>query len=224
MATGAVTGLAAEARIARQLGLLAAAGGGTPGGTDAAIASLIQRGVPGLVSFGIAGGLAPNLGSGTLVLPAALRTLDGAGHWVDVEWHGRLARAARAAGIAAVVGGMLGAEKIAATRAEKAMLHAATSAVAVDLESHRVAMAAARARLPFVIVRVIADAADRDLPPAALAPLTRRGRPNLVRVGASLALRPGQLPDLLALGREVRSALEALLRCGRALGPALLRV
>jgi hypothetical protein len=110
MATGAVTGLAAEAEIARQAGLVAAAGAGTPEGTERAIRILIEQGVPGLVSFGIAGGLAPNLLSGTLIAPAAVRATDGEAHWVDVEWHARLTRMAHAAGIPLVVGGIVGAE------------------------------------------------------------------------------------------------------------------
>jgi len=220
MATGAVTGLAAEAEIARQAGLVAAAGAGTPEGTERAIRSLIEQGVPGLVSFGIAGGLAPNLASGTLIAPAAVRGLDDEAHWVDVEWHARLTRAAYAAGVSLVVGGILGAERIAASTAEKARLHAATHAIAVDLESHRVARAAERARLPFLVFRVIADTAGRDLPPAALVPLTNSGHPS-VRVLGSLMAKPRQIPAVLTLARETRAALEALRRAAVALGTAL---
>lgn len=220
MATGAVTGLAAEARIARQAGLVAAAGAGTPDGTEHAIRSLIEQGVPGLVSFGIAGGLAPNLASGTLIAPAAVRGLDGEAHWVDVQWHARLTRAAHAAGVPLVVGGILGGEKIAASVSEKARLHHATHAIAVDLESHHVARAAARARIPFLVFRVIADSAQRELPPAALVPLTRTGHPS-VRVLASIAARPGQISALVTLARETRAALEALERAAVSLGAAL---
>lgn len=220
MATGAVTGLAAEARIARQAGLVAAAGAGTPDGTEHAIRSLIEQGVPGLVSFGIAGGLAPNLASGTLIAPAAVRGLDGEAHWVDVQWHARLTRAAHAAGVPLVVGGILGGEKIAASVSEKARLHHATHAIAVDLESHRVARAAERARIPFLVFRVIADGADRDLPPAALVPLTKSGHPSL-RVLGSIAGRPGQISALLMLAREARAALDALRHGAVSLGAAL---
>ncbi|HLJ18544.1 MAG TPA: hypothetical protein VKU84_00015 [Stellaceae bacterium] len=222
MATGAVTGLAAEAEIAREAGLVAAAGAGTPAGTEQAIRSLIEQGVPGLVSFGIAGGLAPNLASGTLIAPAAVRGVDDEAHWVDVEWHARLTRAAHGAGIPLVVGGILGAEKIAASAAEKAQLYDATHAIAVDLESHRVARAAERARLPFLVFRVLADAADRDLPPAAMVPLTKSGHPS-VRVLGSIVARPGQIAALLTLARETRAALEVLRRGALALGAALRR-
>ena len=222
MATGAVTGLAAEAEIAREAGLVAAAGAGTPEGTERAIRRLIEQGVPGLVSFGIAGGLAPNLASGTLIAPAAVRVLGGEAHWVDVEWHARLTRAAHAAGLPVVVGGILGAEEIAANAAEKTRLREATHAIAIDLESHRVARAAERARLPFLVFRVIADTADRDLPAAALVPLSRSGHPS-VRVVGSILARPGQIPDLLRLARETRSALDALRKGARALSAVLRR-
>ena len=220
MATGAVTGLAAEAAIARQAGLLAAAGAGTGEGTERAIRALIEQGVPGLLSFGIAGGLAPNLACGTLIAPAAVRGPDGEAHWVDVEWHARLTRAAHAAGIPLVVGGILGADKIAASAREKAQLREASHAIAVDLESHRIARGAERARLPFLVFRVIADAADRDLPPAALLPLTRSGHPS-VRVLGSIVAKPGQISALLTLARETRAALDALRRGALALGSAL---
>ena len=220
MATGAVTGLAAEARIARQAGLAAVAGAGTPDGTDRAISSLIEQGVPGLVSFGIAGGLAPNLASGTLIAPAAVRGLGDEAYWVNVEWHARLTRAAHAAGVPLTVGGILGAQTIAASVSEKARLHRATRAIAVDLESHRVARAAERARLPFLIFRVIADSAQRDLPPAALVPLTKSGHPSL-RVLGSIVAKPGQIPALLELARETRNALQTLERAAVALGAAL---
>ncbi|HVM80962.1 MAG TPA: hopanoid-associated phosphorylase [Stellaceae bacterium] len=224
MTVGAVTGLAAEAALARELGLAAAVGAGTRARTEAAVADLLARPVLGLVSFGIAGGLAPGLPTGTVVLPAAVRGSDGSAHWVDIDWHERLAKAARAAKLAVVVGGMLGADEIAATAAAKADLHRTTRAIAVDLESHVVAAAAARARVPFVVLRTIADTAGQDLPPAALLPLTRRGRPSLPRVLISLALRPRQIPALKTLDREFRTALDALRKAGRALGEALLRI
>jgi len=224
MTVGAVTGLAAEAALARDLGLAVAVGAGKRAGTEAAIAELLARPVLGLVSFGIAGGLAPGLPTGTVLLPAAIRGSNGSAHWVDIDWHERLAKAARAAKLAVLVGGMLGADEIAATTAAKAELHRTTRAVAVDLESHIVAAAAARARVPFVVLRAIADTAQQDLPPAALLPLTRRGRPNLPRVLLSIAVQPRQVRTLRALDRECRAALDALRAAGRALGDTLTKL
>ncbi|HEV2548545.1 MAG TPA: hopanoid-associated phosphorylase [Stellaceae bacterium] len=221
MSVGAVCGLRAEAIIARQIGLVAAAGGGSSAGTHAAIARLLAAGVRALVSFGIAGALAPSLGCGALLLPAAVRSSDGAAYWVDREWHARLAAAAQAKGIPVTVGGMLGHDAIVPTAAEKATLYRATNALAVDMESAHVAEAAARARLPFVILRAVADPATQDLPPAASVPLRANGRADIAAVLASLAREPQQIPALLGLAGATATALWTLYRTGRALGPAL---
>jgi adenosylhomocysteine nucleosidase len=221
MSVGAVCGFRAEAIIAERLGLLAEPGGGSVAGTAAAIEWLLADGVRALVSFGIAGALSPTLKCGALVLPAVVRSDDGAAHWVDRDWHARLAAAAAAKGIAVAVGGMLGSDAAVVTAAEKAALHGTTNALVVDMESVRVAVAASRARVPFVILRAIADPAARDLPPAARIPLRANGRADLAAVMASVAKQPGQVPALLRLAGETAAALWALGRAGRALAPIL---
>ncbi len=52
--------------------------------------------------------------------------------------------------------------------AAKATLRAASGALAIDMESAAVAEAAAEAGVPFLVLRVIADPADRAIPPVAL--------------------------------------------------------
>jgi adenosylhomocysteine nucleosidase len=221
MSVGAVCGFRAEAIVAEALGLIAEPGGGSVAGTDAAIERVLADGVRALVSFGIAGALAPTLQPGALLLPAAVRASDGAAHGVDLDWHSRLAAAAKEKGITVAVGGVLGHDTIVATAVEKAALHRATSALAVDMESLRVAQASARARLPFVILRAIADPAARDLPPAARLPLRGDGRADLAAVLASVASKPGQILALLRVAGETAAALWALKRAGKVLAPVL---
>jgi adenosylhomocysteine nucleosidase len=221
MSVGAVCGFRAEAIVARGLGLVAEPGGGSAVGTDAAIARLLAAGVRALVSFGIAGALAPSLKCGALLLPAAVRGGDGVIHPVDLDWHARLAAVAKAKGIAVAVGGLLAHDRVVASAAEKAELHRATNALAVDMESARVAAAAARERLPFVILRAVADPAAQDLPPAASVPLRANGRADVGAVLVSLAKEPKQIPALLGLAGETARALWTLHGAGRALGPAL---
>jgi adenosylhomocysteine nucleosidase len=222
MSIGAICGLRAEAIVAGQLGLVAEPGGGGVRETEAAIERVLAGGVRALVSFGIAGALAPTLARAALVLPAVLRSSDGGAHWVDLEWHARLVAAARSKNLAFAVGGMLSSDAIVATAAEKAALYRATGAIAVDMESRLVAAAAARAQLPFIILRAIADPAARDLPTAARIPLREDGRADLAAVFASLVKEPSQIPALLELAGETAAALWALFRGGRALGPALI--
>jgi adenosylhomocysteine nucleosidase len=212
MAAAAVTGLAAEARIARRAGLAAAASGGDAGCTAASIARLIADGASALVSFGICAGLDPALAPGALLLPQAVRDESGARLAVDAAWRGRVAAALSVLGIAVAAGDLLGADAIVATPARKAALFGAGGAFAADLESHLVARAAAQAKLPFLALRAVADPASRALPPAALIELDPQGRPALGAVLGSLARRPGQLPALLRVAGDTRRALAALRR------------
>jgi hopanoid-associated phosphorylase len=223
MPTAAVTGLAAEARIARRIGWRAAAAGGDAERTRQAMAQLIAGGASALVSFGICGGLDPSLGSGALILPHTVSSEDGRHRRVDLALRGALASALARAGIAAAGGDILGAARAADTPSRKAALHRQSRAVAVDLESHLVAEAAAAAGLPFAALRAVADPAERALPPAALIGLDATGRPALGRILRSLAAQPSQLPALLQLARDTRRALMALRRAGDALDGAVPR-
>jgi adenosylhomocysteine nucleosidase len=104
-----------EERIARRLGPTALVGLGA------------SRGVPEgrLVSFGIAGALSPDLPVGTVI--DATRVVDESG---AVLWEGGPLGAASAR-----TGTILGASRIVDDPAERARLHAATGAQAVDMES-----------------------------------------------------------------------------------------
>ncbi len=213
MAIIAVTGLRAEARIAQRAGLSVVCAGGTPAHTAAALGQAIAGQAIGggraglLLSFGIAGGLAPGLAPGTLVLAGAVIAADGTRHPVDES-----ARLRLAGRLGAVSGDLLGGEAIVAGSAEKAALHARTGAVAVDLESAVVALAAAQAGLPYLVLRAIADPASRDLPTAARIRLKPDGAPDLGRIMASLLIEPGQIFALVRLASDTRRALRALAR------------
>jgi adenosylhomocysteine nucleosidase len=212
MPVAAITGLAAEARIARELGMRAAAGSGDAARTTAAIAQLIGGGATGLVSFGICGGLDPAIASGAVVLPRTVRTETGARYPVDGKWHAALAAALRSTGMAMAIGDMLGSAAIVDTPAGKAARFAASGAVAVDLESHLAAQAALAAGIPFVVVRCVADGPGRRLPPAVLVGLDAAGRLALGPVLGSLLRDPGQIPALLQVALDTRRAFRALRR------------
>ena len=95
--TGIVTGLAAEADCLRK----SRAGveprilvsGGVPARTGELARSLVEEGAVGLVSFGVAGGLDPALGAGTILLPREIVTADGARFAADTAWREALAAA-----------------------------------------------------------------------------------------------------------------------------------
>jgi adenosylhomocysteine nucleosidase len=200
MTLGIVTGLAAEARLARPLGLVEA-GGGTPEGAEAAAGRLAARGAAGLISFGLAGGLDPSLRPGAVVVPVDV--LEGARRYpTDVALSSRLGGAA---------GTLLAAGHVVTEAAAKAALFATTGASAVDLESGAVARVAARHGLPFAVLRAVCDPAGRTLPAAALVALDEGGAIVVLRVALAVLRRPGQIPALIALARDAAAARRALL-------------
>lgn len=198
---GFVTGLAAEARIAARFGEAVAIGGGTPSGAAKAALWLVRDGATALVSFGLAGGLDPALRPGMVVVPGTVVS-GGRIYVADGEL------AARFGGLTGHC--LLAGDEIAANAKAKRALFAATGAQAIDLESGSVARVACEHGLPFAVVRAICDPAERDLPPAALVALDQGGAIGLLAVLRSVARRPGQIPGLLALGRDAARARRGL--------------
>jgi adenosylhomocysteine nucleosidase len=210
---GILTGLAKEAEIARRISPLVACSASDPARAAALARDLISQGATALLSFGIAGGLAPELATGDLVIGTAVST-DVATYICDPSLAAQFATALPGA----VRGEVWGGDVIVDTAAAKARLHRASGAVIVDLESAAVASAAAEAGLPFGVLRAVADPAAHGLPPAALVGLDSEGRPAIGPVLRALARSPGQLPALIRLGRQSSAAMAALLAAAGALG------
>lgn len=207
------SGLAAEAKIARAAGFPVVIGAGDRGRTAALVESAVQR-ANCLMSFGIAGALAPHLRPGDIVISTEVVSRDGC--WrAAAPFRTRAASVAREIG--AIEGAVFGASAILATEEEKSRVWRDTGALAVDLESDVVARIASEAGIPFLVARTIADTAYRELPPAALIPLSEAGTPDLARVIASVLRRPRQIATLVALARETRLALSALAGSAHAL-------
>jgi adenosylhomocysteine nucleosidase len=198
---GIVTGLTAEARMARPLGV-AQAGGGTSEGAAQAARALIAEGATALISFGVAGGLNPALPPGTLIVPLNVST-DAAIYATDPGLTARLGGPAHSLHATA---------DIAVTQADKAALYKTSGADAVDMESGAVAEVAAAHGIKFAALRAICDPATRDLPPAALIALNAAGAISALSVAISVLRRPGQIPALLRLARDAAAARAALVK------------
>jgi len=214
----AATGLRAEARLAeRSSGVTAVAGGGLEARLAGLIEHAIGRETSGIISFGIAGALAPGLAPGACIVGSAVVLASGEALSTDAAWTDRLLGAIPGVRPARV----FGSSTAIAEADAKAALHRRTQAAAVDMESHVVARIASERRLPFAVLRVIADSADQSLPPAAVNGMKPNGAPDLAAVLKSLARQPGQLPDLLRAAFAARRAMNGLLRCHRLVGPRL---
>ncbi|MFO1087371.1 MAG: phosphorylase [Reyranellaceae bacterium] len=211
----AVTGLQRERRILASPGVEVVTGGGDQARLEAALDHHAPA-MRGVVSIGIAGALAPGLRPGNWVVATAVSD-GGAALPTDPAWTdwlvARLPAPER--------GVVLGVDAIAATAAQKSELRRSSMAVAVDMESHVAARVAHRHRLPFVVARVVSDAANRTLPPAARVGMRRDGSIDLPAILRSLMAAPWQLPALIRTGLEAETAFRALLRGHRLLGPRL---
>jgi hopanoid-associated phosphorylase len=201
----AAVGLAREARIAEGPGVHAVIGGGDATALGEALRHAVAQGASGIISFGIAGGLDPALTPGACIVGSAAR--DGQTRWAtDPVWSKNLQ--ARLSG--AISGEIVGLDWPAASLKQKKLLHGATGALAVDMESHVAGRTAAESGLPFAILRVVCDPAGRDLPPAALAGMRRDGTTDIGAVLKRLLRNPAQLVALIALANNARAAFSRL--------------
>jgi adenosylhomocysteine nucleosidase len=210
-----VVGMAFEARIAESLGVPIVCGGD---GQNLAVslARAMAAGCGGLISFGVAGGLAPDLKPGTCVIGSAI--LDaGQKRPTDARWAQRLMRIIPDS----VYGPIVGVREPIAHASDKRALHQETGALAVDMESHVVARAAARHRVPIAAIRVVVDPAQRTIPRSALAGTRADGTIDAIGIIRSLIRYPGDIAGLVRMSFDARAARATLVRGSALLGPGL---
>ena len=210
----AVTSLSLEARIALGPGVSVICNQASR--LVASLEAAIERGASGIISFGIAGGLAPSLVAGDWVIGSGVRTGQER-HPVDARWARRLIEALPGAIHAEIAG----ADSPIASSSDKRRLYDQLGAAAVDMESHIAGSIAAAHKIPFAVCRTVIDAADRDLPPAALVGLRHDGTPDVRAVSRSLARRPSQLAALARIAMDAWIARQALRRGRSLLGAGL---
>jgi hopanoid-associated phosphorylase len=213
----AVTGLKAEARVAeRSPRTRAVAGGGQAGCLERQIEEAITKDCRGVISFGVAAGLKPELRPGTCLIGCEVVDENGR-HLADDVWTTRLkARLGQA-----VLDGIASVDRPLVTPAQKQALLEATGAGGADMESHVAARVAAEHGVPFAVLRVVSDPAERAIPSAALVGMRDDGSTDAGALLRSLKREPGQIPLLLRVAADVGRAYYALLRCHRRLGAGL---
>jgi adenosylhomocysteine nucleosidase len=212
----AVVGLQREARIVAGRGVRVVVGGGDAIALGARLEQALDQTVNGVISFGVAGALAPALKPGDLVVASAVRD-----ERRRLETNSAWMRAIMKRLPHAVGGAIAGSDAMVTTAEAKAALHGSSGAVAVDMESHVAARFAASHGLPLAVIRAVSDGADHALPPAAQRGMRPDGSMNIGAVLAELIKDPRQLPALIRTGIEAEKGFAALLRGHHLLGPAL---
>jgi hopanoid-associated phosphorylase len=207
----ALVGLAFEARIAAGPGVLVICRGPEIADT---LRLAFDAGCRSIISFGVAGGLAPDLRPGDWIV--ASEVIDAqTSRPTHTVWSRNLLETIPEVRYGAVVG----VPAPVTDPLAKQELHARTGAIAVDMESHIVAEFAAAHGMSFAVARVIVDPAHRRVPDAALIGLRPGGGANLAAILRELLAKPAQVLPLLRIAGDAYAARTALLRLRRLLGP-----
>jgi adenosylhomocysteine nucleosidase len=207
-----LTAVDLEARaLARHLGLVPLAGRPWPRFTGGALdivpvgvaacqlaARLADVAVPSLiVSAGVCGALAPQLGVGALVVPEAVLAPDG-------RRHTTAAVGLRRSGI------LVSTDRVLEDAAAKSRLWLDTGALAVDLESAEILAWAAERGVAGVVVRGVCDPAGRGVPADLARAVQDDGRMRPMRAVTAMLARPGALADVVALRNGTAAALKTV--------------
>jgi adenosylhomocysteine nucleosidase len=163
-------------------------------------------GAKAIISAGLCGGLDPALKSGDVVLGE--RVVSAQGDIVIADK--RLTAAADKFSPRHVA--IYGSDEIVDSVEKKKALFQRYAAETVDMESHGAARAAAKAEIPFIAIRVVADGHDRALPKAALRAVTPSGGVNVLNVLVDCLKSPQQFEEIALLGRDSGAATESLRR------------
>jgi adenosylhomocysteine nucleosidase len=198
-----VVGLAFEARIAAGAGVSVICSGDGRNLAAALTRTIIEaragpEGCRGVVSFGVVGGLAPELKPGDCIVGSAIFS-DTGRMATDQDWSRKLLMSLPEA----VHGPLLGVSAPVAHPDAKRALYMKTGAIAVDMESHIVA-------------------STRALPQSAVAAIRANGTTDMVAMISSVMKRPRELPALVRTALDAWAARAMLMRGRQLLSPALL--
>ena len=206
-----VVGLPFEARLAGGISERVICGGNGQN-LAASLPCAIMNECRGLISLGVAG-LLPNLSAGTCVVGSEI--LWGTERLMtDPNWSQRLLQAIPDS----ICGKIVGVAAPIVYAEAKHRLYVTTRAVAVDMESHIAASAAAAKGLPFVAIRVIADPAEHPLPQVALAAMRPNGTINIAQLVLSLMKDPRDFWSLAQTAQDAFVARAKLRRVCTAFG------
>jgi len=222
MSAGVVTGLTREADCLSVIPIderpPVRCSGARPEAAARAAESLINLGCKALVSFGMAGGLEPSLAPGALVVADTVVGADGQRFNTASSWRAALAESLQ--DHLTIAGGPIaGSDHALTSPTAKAALHAESGAVAVDMESHKVAAVADASDVPFLVVRAVSDPCTRSIPGWVLNGVGADGHIRYGAMAAGLVCHPWDIPAVIGLSGESNLALDALRRVCSLIGP-----
>jgi hypothetical protein len=146
--------------------------------------------------------------------------VDGKRFPTDAAWRDAV-KAALAGTVPLAQGAVAGSDAPLLTAEAKKEFAGRTGAVAVDMESHGAARAAALRGAPFVAIRAVADSASRTIPSWVMDAVLPDGGLAPEKIARALLPRPWMVWGLIGLARANGRALKSLSRVALRLGPGL---
>ena len=180
------------------------------------LANAAKDGCQSIISFGVAGGLSPDLRPGDWIVASKVIGVE-TSYATNFLLSRKLLEAVPGAEYAPIAG----VDAPVLDAAAKREFHRLIGASAVDMESHLVAKFATARGLAFAAIRVVIDPAHRNIPAAALTGLRADGGADAKAVLRALLRSPRQLPSVARLAADALTARNALVRTRRRLGPGL---
>jgi len=150
----------------------------------------VAAGAGALVSWGLAGGLQPRLGTGSVIIATAATDSAGA-RWQAHEGWVTAVLSALPAGLTVESGLLYCSDRMLVTPDAKAAAARRSGALGVDMETHAIAAVAAQRQVPWIGVRVVADSLLHGLPAGLSACVDDDGNTRLAGV-LHMLLRPGR--------------------------------
>ena len=172
---------------------------------------LIDKGAGRLVSWGCAAGISAAIKPGDLILASRCITADQTILISENEWNNKV-QSLFSAGQRENNFQITESSTVISTREGKVDLARRSGADAVDMESVAVASIAKANRIPFLIIRAIADPLQMDLPKAVSHALNGQGEISHFKLMAYLLMHPFELPGLIRLGFYFNDAKKTLKR------------
>ena len=178
----------------------------------------VSHGAMALISWGLAGSLESGVTPGTVLVPARVVDAEGTEMPVAHPWRKALVEALSTA-FNVSEGALVSVDEVLENRTKKTAAALRFGAVACDMESAAIGSVARAAGVPFVVLRVIADAAADTLPRQVSLWVDSDGN-RLMRPVLAAVLDPRQWKPLWVIARRFQLARASLLAIAQQLSPS----
>ena len=182
--------------------------------------ALLENGAGVILSWGCATALEEGLKPGSLFLPQTIFHGDGRKSPVHNMWHERLNVTLSSLELEMIaVGSLAEGPTILKNNHERSALKNKTGALAADMESGALALAAMEKNAPFLAIRVIADCTDDPIPDFVSHSIDEWGRIKWFRFLSGALFKPGEWKNLARLNKHFKSSMATLKAVCHQAGP-----